>query len=180
VGRGGRRRRGPHAPGISLARAEDAPARGQRWGARRLSVDSEDADEPTGEARVVRKLVGKSRSRSKDLDAKNHPKNAQNTVEGDGINRWALCSKQLKKKKRRKNIQQDRNLKRGGSFGGFVDTRENSQGFWVAGRLGGERRKRGRWGYKDEGGGGDREKEGGKLLHAQGRSHKEERERRIY
>jgi len=53
VGRGGWRRRGPHEPGRSLARAMDASASGQQWGARRPSMDSEDADEPTGEACVV-------------------------------------------------------------------------------------------------------------------------------
>jgi hypothetical protein len=64
VGRGGWRRRGPHEPGRSLARAVDAPASGQRRGARRLSVNSEDAGELTCEARVVRKWARKCRSRS--------------------------------------------------------------------------------------------------------------------
>jgi hypothetical protein len=50
---GGRVVCGQHAPGRSLVRKCHAPMWRGRWGTRRTSGDSEDADKPNGEAGVV-------------------------------------------------------------------------------------------------------------------------------
>jgi hypothetical protein len=48
---------------------------------------SEDASEPTGEARVVQKLTNECRSRSKDFEPTTKPKITVDTVEEGGGNR---------------------------------------------------------------------------------------------
>jgi hypothetical protein len=71
----------------SLARACHASMRGCWRGARRLLEDAKDADEPSGEVRVIQNLAEKHRFRSKDFVPTTKPKIVADTVEEDGGNR---------------------------------------------------------------------------------------------
>jgi hypothetical protein len=84
---GGETKRGHHAPKraeTALERVRHARPYRWRWSERRQLVEDGDADESSGEERVMQKLGKDHRSRTEKLKQKSIPKITVDTVEGRG------------------------------------------------------------------------------------------------